>query len=84
MDVHVIIWIRGGKYKVKAKEKGRVGRGGDRKGRYRENYEIINLLIKVLCHSENIRVKLPKGIDNGIFNKKCLKLVKTSLIWTPV
>ena len=28
MDVHVIIWIRGGKYKVKAKEKGRVGRGG--------------------------------------------------------
>ena len=28
MDVHVIIWIRGGKYKGKVNEKNRIRRGG--------------------------------------------------------
>ena len=37
------------------KDKGIVGRGGgggNRKGRYIEDYDIINLLINVLCHIE--------------------------------
>ena len=31
---------------------GRGGGGGNRKGRYREDSDIIKLLINVLCHSE--------------------------------